>query len=153
MLHDHYAPCQHCHLRERSFDQKEYSSGSEAHILAWSESVWLLPFPETQIPPQRSWKTSRGHFHIKTSGTAAGSGNNFSGGVSLPKGTTLKWMMLIFSSVNKKCIAPVALLFRHTEYSLFVDILGRRLAVTDVAGQCVSHIQGVMQTLVDGTSR
>jgi hypothetical protein len=44
----------HCHLRERSFHQKEYTSGSKLSLLAWSESVWLLPFPETQIPPQRS---------------------------------------------------------------------------------------------------
>ena len=27
---------------------------SAATRLAWSESVWLLPFPKTQIPPQRS---------------------------------------------------------------------------------------------------
>ena len=48
----------HCHLRERIFGQKMYFSGSAATILAWSESVWLLPFPKTQIPPQRSsfWK-------------------------------------------------------------------------------------------------
>jgi hypothetical protein len=40
---------------------------------------------------------------MKTSSTATGSGNNFPGNVCLPKGTTLKWMMLIFSSVvNKK---------------------------------------------------
>ena len=44
----------HCHLRERIFGQKRYFSGSTATILAWSESVWLLPFPKTQIPPQRS---------------------------------------------------------------------------------------------------
>jgi hypothetical protein len=35
--------------------------------------------------------------------TATRSGNNVSGSVYLPKGTTLKWMMLIFNSVvNKK---------------------------------------------------
>ena len=39
---------------ERIFDQKGYSSSSRALLLTWSESVWLLPFPETQIPPQRS---------------------------------------------------------------------------------------------------
>ena len=44
----------HCHLRERNFDQKGYPSGSTAPILAWSESLWLLPSPETQIPPQSS---------------------------------------------------------------------------------------------------
>jgi hypothetical protein len=84
--------------------------------------VWLLPFRETQSPPQRypfetvdniqkvatdqptskrSRQTSRGHFHMKTSSTATGSGNNFSGGVYLPKRTTLKGVM-IFSSVVKK---------------------------------------------------
>ena len=45
----------HCHLRERIFDQKGYSSVSAATILlACSESVWLISFPETQIPPQSS---------------------------------------------------------------------------------------------------
>ena len=44
----------HCHLREGIFGQKRYFSGSAATILAWSESVRLLPFPKTQIPPQRS---------------------------------------------------------------------------------------------------
>ena len=44
----------HCHLRERIFDQKVHSTGSAAPIFAWSESVWLLPFLETQIPPPRS---------------------------------------------------------------------------------------------------
>ena len=47
-------PLSHRHLRERIIDQKGYSSGSAAPILAWSESVWFLPFPETQIPPQSS---------------------------------------------------------------------------------------------------
>jgi len=48
----------HCHLRERIFGQKSYFSGSAATILAWSESMRLLAFPKTQIPPQRSsfWK-------------------------------------------------------------------------------------------------
>jgi len=51
----------HCHLSERIFDQKGYFSGSAATILAWSEPLWLLPFPETQIPPQRSsfWNCGR----------------------------------------------------------------------------------------------
>ena len=43
----------HCHLRERIFGQTGYFSGSAATIFAWSEFVWLLPFPKTQIPPQR----------------------------------------------------------------------------------------------------
>ena len=105
----------HCHLHEQIFDQKGYSSGSTVPILAWSESVWLLSFPKTQIPPQRSsfmdlwttskrsWQTSWGHFHMKTSTTATGSWSNVSSGVWLPKGTTLKGIMLICSSVvNKK---------------------------------------------------
>ena len=52
----------HCHLRERIFGQKRYFSGSAATILAWSESVLLLPFPKTQIPPQRSsfWNCPKG---------------------------------------------------------------------------------------------
>jgi hypothetical protein len=70
-------------------------------ILAWSESVWLLPFPKTQIPPQRSWVHLK--VHTKTSSTATGSGNNVSGSAWLSKGTALKGVMLIFSSVvNKK---------------------------------------------------
>ena len=44
----------HCHLHERIFGQKRYFSDSAATILAWSESMWLLPFPKTQIQPQRS---------------------------------------------------------------------------------------------------
>jgi len=53
---------------------------------------------------KRSWQTSWGHFHMKTSSTATGRGSNVSSGVWLPKGTTLKGIMLIYSSfVNKKC--------------------------------------------------
>jgi hypothetical protein len=37
-------------------------------------------------------------------------------------------------------------------YSLFGDVMHRRLAVTDVAGECVPS-SGIMQTLVDGTKR
>ena len=89
----------HCHFSERIFDQKGYSSGSEAPILAWFESVWLLPFPETQISsqkssfwncsqhPKRPWHSSWGHFHMKTSSTATGSGSSISGGVWFPRGT------------------------------------------------------------------
>ena len=44
----------HCHFRERIFGHKRYLSGSAATILAWSESVWILHFPKTQIPPQGS---------------------------------------------------------------------------------------------------
>jgi hypothetical protein len=52
---------------------------------------------------------------MKTSSTATDSGNNVSGDVLLPKGTTVEGMMLMVSSVvNKNVITPVALLFRHT---------------------------------------
>jgi len=44
----------HCHLREQKFYQKGHFSDSAAPILVWSRCMWLLPFPETQIPPQRS---------------------------------------------------------------------------------------------------
>jgi hypothetical protein len=39
---------------------------------------------------------SGGHFYMKTSTTATGSGSNVSGGVWFPKGTTLKGIMLIY---------------------------------------------------------
>ena len=45
---------------------------------------------------KRSWQTSWGNFHMKTSSTATGSGSNVSGCVWLPKGTTLKGIMLIY---------------------------------------------------------
>ena len=50
-----------CHLRERIFGQKRCCSSSTATILAWSESVWILPFPKTQISPQSSsfWNCGR----------------------------------------------------------------------------------------------
>ena len=44
----------HCHLRERIFGQERYFSGFSVTILAWPESVWLFPFPKTQIPLQMS---------------------------------------------------------------------------------------------------
>ena len=53
MLHHDNAPC-HTAISVNEFLAKKYFSGSAANILAWSESVWLLPFPKTQIPPQRS---------------------------------------------------------------------------------------------------
>jgi hypothetical protein len=45
---------------------------------------------------------------MKTSSTATGSGNNFSGGVWLPKETTLKGKMLIFGSVVNKKIYSIS---------------------------------------------
>jgi hypothetical protein len=58
-----------------------------------SNSTLKIVILELQTTYKRSWQTS----------TTTGCGNNFSGGVWLPKGTTLKGMMLIFNSVvNQK---------------------------------------------------
>ena len=46
---------------------------------------------------KRSWQTNCRQFHMKTSSTATRSGRNISGGVRLPKGTTLRRIMLICS--------------------------------------------------------
>ena len=52
---------------------------------------------------QKVVQTSLGHFHMKTSSTPTGWESNVSGGVWLPKGTTLKGIIFICSSVvNKK---------------------------------------------------
>jgi hypothetical protein len=98
-----------CHLRERIFDQKGYSSGSTARILAWSESMWhsfsqnsnstsKVVILELWTTSKRSWQSSWGHFHMKTSSTATGSGSSVSCGVWLPKGI----MLICCSIVNKK---------------------------------------------------
>jgi hypothetical protein len=85
-----------------NFWPKYYFSGS-----AWSESMWLLPFPKTQIPPQRSSfrncgqhpkcreRQAKGTSRKKTSSIATVIGSNVSASVWPPKGTTLKWIMLI----------------------------------------------------------
>ena len=96
----------HCHLSELIFGQKKYFSGSAATILAWvrvtssfsqnSNSTLKVVFLELWTTSKRSWQTSRGHFYMKTSRTATGSGSKVSGGVWLPKGTTLKGIMLIY---------------------------------------------------------
>ena len=71
---------------------------------------------------------------MNTSSTATGSGSNVSSGVWLPKGSTLKGIMLIYSSVfNKKnYITSVSLLFRHTLY------------IGDVTGKCSSAFSLVL---------
>ena len=51
---------------------------------------------------KRLWQTSQWHFHMKTSSTATRNGSNISSSVWLPKGTTLKGMMICSSVVNKK---------------------------------------------------
>jgi len=86
MLHHDNDPCHTVISVNEFLAKKRHFSGSAATILSWSESVWLLPFPKTQIPhqrssfwncrqhPKRSWQTSRGHFYMKTSSTATGRG-------------------------------------------------------------------------------
>ena len=98
----------HCHLRERIFGQKMYFSGFAAHPtrLIWvrvtssfsqnSNSTSKVVILELWTTSKRSRQTSWGHFYMKTSSTATGSGSNVSGDVWLPKGTTLKGIMLIY---------------------------------------------------------
>jgi hypothetical protein len=54
---------------------------------------------------------------MKTSSIATLSGNNFSSGVWIHKGTTLKRMLSIFSlDVSKNITPPIVLLYRRTFY-------------------------------------
>ena len=114
MLHHDNAPCHTAIFVNEFLAKKRYFSGSAATILAWSESVWLLPFPETQLSPQRSsfWNCRQ---HLKGRDRAAEGTSTWrlpallpgvgatSPAMWLPKGTTLKGIMLIYSSVfNKK---------------------------------------------------
>ena len=66
-----------------SFSQNSNSTSKVFILELWTTS-------------KRSWHTNWGHFYMKTSSTATGSGTNVSGGVWLPKGTTLKGIMLIY---------------------------------------------------------
>ena len=66
-----------------SFSQNSNSTSKVVILELWTTS-------------KRSWQTSWGHFYMKTSSTATESGSNVSGGVWLPKGTTLKGIMLIY---------------------------------------------------------
>ena len=66
-----------------SFSQNSNSTSKVIILELWTTS-------------KRSWQTSWGHFYIKTSSTATRRGKNVSGGVRLPKGTTLKGIMLIY---------------------------------------------------------
>ena len=69
-----------------SFSRNSNSTSKVVILILWTTS-------------KRSWQTSWGHFHMKTSSTATGSARNVSGGVWLPKGTALNGIMLIYSSV------------------------------------------------------
>ena len=61
-----------------------------------SNSTSKVVILELWTTSKRSWQTSWGHFYMKTSSTATGSGSNVSGGMWLPKRTTLKGTMLIY---------------------------------------------------------
>ena len=54
---------------------------------------------------------------MKTFSTATGSGNNVSGGVWLPKGTTLKKMMLILNDNQKSIFLSARCTDVLSEYS------------------------------------
>ena len=69
-------------VRVTSFSENSNSTSNVVILELWTKS-------------KRSWQNSGGHFYMKISSTATGSGSNVSGGVWLPKGTTLKGIMLI----------------------------------------------------------
>ena len=54
MLHHDSAPRHTAIFMNEFLAKKGYFSGSAATILALPESMRLLPFPKTQIPPQWS---------------------------------------------------------------------------------------------------
>ena len=70
-------------VRVTSFSQNSNSTSKVVILEMWTTS-------------KRSWQTSWRHFYMKTSSIATGSGSKVSGGVWLPKGTTLKGIMLIY---------------------------------------------------------
>ena len=73
-----------------SFSQNSNSTSKVIILELWTTS-------------RRLWQSSWGHLHMKTSSTITGSGSNIFSSIWLPKGTNLKGIMLIFSSVvNKK---------------------------------------------------
>ena len=105
----------HCHLHEQIFDLKrvfQWFRNPHTHLI-WvcvtfsfsrnSNSTSKFFILELWTTSERSWQSSWGYFHTKTSSTATRSRSNVSGGVWLPKWKTLKGIMLICSSVvNKK---------------------------------------------------
>ena len=125
-----------CHLRERIFDQKVYSSGSAASILAGCESVWLFPFPQTQIPCQSSpfWncvpkpkKVVTEQLRALLHGAfqhATGSWSNVSDGVWLPKGTILNGIMLIYRQMLNKKKCSTSLITFLTHHVFFESVTG-----------------------------
>jgi len=133
MLHHNSAPCHTAISVNKFLTKKGIAVVPQPHAcLIWvhvtssfsknSNSTSKVVILELWTTSERSWQSSWGHFHMKTSSTATGSWSNVSSSVWLPKWTTLKGIMLICSSVvNKKnFIAPVSLLFRHTLYILIM---------------------------------
>jgi len=97
----------HCHLRERIFGQNRISVVPQPPYSPDLSPCDFFFFPKLKFhlkvvilelwtTSKRSWQTSWGHFYMKTSSTATGNGSNVSGGVWLPKWTTLKVIMLIY---------------------------------------------------------
>ena len=85
---------------------------------------------------------------METSSTATGSGGNISGGVWLPKGTTLKGIMLICSSVANKKFYGMSHYFLDTprtylhieEFSVLrIFLLLRTFLFLSLLGLCIVH--------------
>jgi len=107
MLHHDNAPC-HTAISVNEFLAKKIFQWLRSHHtrLIWarvtsyfsqnSNSTSKIVILELWTTSKRSWQTSWGQFYTKTSSTANGSESNVSGSVWLPKGTTLKGIMLIY---------------------------------------------------------
>jgi hypothetical protein len=107
----------HCHLHEGILDQRVYSSGCKAPTLAWSESVWILPLPKTQIPPQRSsfWNCGQ-HLKVMTDQLRVLPALLLGFGMSLvvcgfPRELLWRgWCWFLVQLLIKNVIAPVSLI-------------------------------------------
>jgi len=136
MLHRGNAPCHPTISVNECLTKKVFQRFRSPRIrLIWvratssfsrnSNSTSKVVILELWTTSKRSWPTSWGQFHMKNSSTVTGSGSNVSGGVWFLKGTTLKGIMLICSSVvNKYFTAPVSLIFRHTLYTADNELRG-----------------------------
>ena len=110
MLHHGHAPC-HTSISVKEFLTKKcipVVPRPHTHLI-WVRVTSSFPRNSnstSEVVILELWTTSRrtcrirwGHLHMKTSSTATASVSNVSGNVWLPKGTTLKGIMLICSSV------------------------------------------------------
>ena len=129
----HYDAASHCHLHEQIFDLKRYSSGSAAPLLTWSESVWLIPFPETQIPPLRSsfWnceqhpkgcdRPANGISTWRLPALLPGMGATSPAVCGFQRELLWKGWWFVVQLLIKNFTAPVSLLFRHTSYEKVIS--------------------------------